>query len=430
MNTKRLTHLCCLALLTACGTAALAQAGSTADSGFALKNGDHVTFYGDSITEQREYTEDVEAYVVTRFPQWKVDFNNAGVGGDRVSGGWAGPVDLRIQRDVVDKHPNMITIMLGMNDGYYRANEPGILSTYSDGYRHIVESFQSKLPQATITLIQPSPYDDVTREPLFEGGYNGVLLKYSSFLADLSREKHTLLADLNGPVTAVLATMKQQSPDLAEQLVPDRVHPQQGGHWIMAESLLKSWHAPSLVSSVAIDVSGKAPSAEAKSAKVTELTRPKKSSTLTWTALEEALPLPLPDAALDPVLALVVKDSDLVQALDQETLTVHGLAAGSYELKIDGISVGSFTADQLMSGVNLATLDTPMLMQSRLVAYDTEKVNSLEGARYDIVARSLAGETSKTATALGNAYPAAVARQRADAVPRPHHFELTAQAAK
>ena len=34
--------------------------------GFALHDGDRVTFYGDSITEQRQYTEDVEEYVLTR----------------------------------------------------------------------------------------------------------------------------------------------------------------------------------------------------------------------------------------------------------------------------------------------------------------------------------------------------------------------------
>jgi hypothetical protein len=34
---------------------------------FALHDGDRVTFYGDSITDQREYTEDVEEYVLTRF---------------------------------------------------------------------------------------------------------------------------------------------------------------------------------------------------------------------------------------------------------------------------------------------------------------------------------------------------------------------------
>ena len=40
-------------------------------------------------------------YVRTRFPQWDVRFHNAGVGGDTVRGGGAGPVDVRLERDVI-----------------------------------------------------------------------------------------------------------------------------------------------------------------------------------------------------------------------------------------------------------------------------------------------------------------------------------------
>ena len=86
-------------LLALCSLPLVANAQGAA-SAFALHDGDRVTFYGDSITNQREYTEDVEEYVLTRFPSWKVSFHNAGVGGDRVSGGGAGPIDLRLDRDV------------------------------------------------------------------------------------------------------------------------------------------------------------------------------------------------------------------------------------------------------------------------------------------------------------------------------------------
>jgi lysophospholipase L1-like esterase len=386
-----------------------------------------VVFYGDSITEQREYTEDVEEFMLTRFPAAKVTFFNAGVGGDKVSGGHAGPVDLRLERDVFPRHPDVVTIMLGMNDAYYRADEPGIFSTYADGYRHIVASIQQSLPDARITLIQPSPYDDVTREPLFTGGLNAVLIKYGDFIAQLSHERKTELADFNTPVVAFLKTFNQQSPDLAQQVVPDRVHPQQAGHWIMAESLLKTWHASPLVSSVSINTSSKVPAAEAQNATVTEIHHTK--DRLTWTELDKALPLPLPPAEVDPVLALTVKLSDLVSTLDQETLSVQGLAAGSYDLRIDDRKVGSYSQADFANGINLAIMETPMLEQSRLVAYDTARKNSIESARFEIINGELAKESSKTAAALAAALPAAEARQRADAQPRPHHFEIVAAGA-
>jgi len=389
---------------------------------FALHDGDRVTFYGDSITNQREYTEDVEEYVLTRFPAWKVSFHNAGVGGDKVSGGGAGPIDLRLDRDVFAWHPNVVSVMLGMNDFYYRSDEPGIYSTYTDGYRHLVDSLKKNVSGAHITLIEPSPYDDVTRK---SSGNNDVLLKYSAFVAQLAQENGAQVADFNTPVTDVLKAINSASPALAPQVIPDRVHPEQGGHWVMAESLLKIWQAPSLVTSVAIDA-GIKPTADAANTSVTDLTRAKGKTTakISWTQADKALPLPFPPTEIDPVLALVLKYSDVVAALDQETLKVSSLNAGSYDLLIDGRKIGSFTAAQLAGGINLATMETPMLEQSLLVAFDTEKVNLLESQRFQIIRGTATPEQLATAQALADAYPVAVARQRADAQPLTHHYEL------
>ncbi len=395
---------------------------------FTLHDGDRVTFYGDSITAQREYTEDIENFVLTRFPSWKVSFHNAGVGGDRVSGGYAGPVDLRLDRDVFPWKPNVVTIMLGMNDGYYRQSESGIVATYRDGYRHLVDSLQQHLPQAQITLIGPSPYDDVTREPQYPGGYNGVLLDDGEFAAHLAAEKHLSVVDFNAPVTQFLKTISKQAPDLAQQVIPDRVHPQQGGHWIMAESLLKSWNAPMLVSSAVFHVTAESATATAVNAEIADTRRMKTG--IEWTESEKALPLPFPPPELDPVLGTVLKLSDIVSALDQETLQVEGLASGSYELLIDGQKIAAFSAEELHAGVNLATLDTPMLKQARLVAADTQARNVIESARFDIIYGSHEAESSKTAAALAAAMPAAEARQRADAQPHPHRFELRLRGAQ
>lgn len=239
---------------------------------FYLRDGVRVLFYGNSITAQREYTEDVEEYVLTRFPGWKVTFTNAGISGDRVTGGsTAGPIDLRLSRDVFPMKPDVVTIMLGMNDGYYRAPEPGIESVYKAGYRHIVESIRQSLPLAQLTLIKPSPYDDITRTPAPQGGYNQVLLGYGKFLESFGAEKGVVIADFNEPVMTVLNRIARSSPVLARQFIPDRIHPQRAAHWLMAESLLKAWNAPALVSEVLIDISKKIPSFQGKNTSVADL---------------------------------------------------------------------------------------------------------------------------------------------------------------
>ena len=58
-------RLTCLLVLWLAGLAGVAHA----QGGFALREGDRVVFYGDSITDQRLYTTFVEDYVVTRFPE-------------------------------------------------------------------------------------------------------------------------------------------------------------------------------------------------------------------------------------------------------------------------------------------------------------------------------------------------------------------------
>src|SRR4051812_46215212 len=155
-------------------------------SGFYLKEGDRVVFYGDSITDQRLYTTFVETFVLTRFPALDVRFVHSGWGGDRVSGGQGGHIDVRVARDVVAHKPTVVTLMLGMNDGRYRPFEQPIYDRFVDGYERLVHALRTELPQARLTVIQPSPYDDVTRPPFEGGSYNQVLLRFGTFIRQLA----------------------------------------------------------------------------------------------------------------------------------------------------------------------------------------------------------------------------------------------------
>src|SRR5580700_8298645 len=288
-------------------------------AGFYLKDGDRVVFYGDSITDQRLYTTFTESYVLTRFPRMKIGFVHSGWGGDRVSGGGGGPIDVRLQRDLITYKPTVLTIMLGVNDGRYRAYDPDIFQQYSSGYESIVQTVKSALPGVRITAIQPSPYDDVTRAPMFTGGYNAVLVRYSQFLAELASRENLTLADLNTPVVAALRKAKSIDPALAQKLLPDRVHPGPAGHLLMAEALLRAWHAPAEVTSVEIDAESKQVSAAANT-KVTDL---QVDAGLTWTQEDAALPMPVDTK--DPLIALALRASDFVEALDRQPLRIAGL---------------------------------------------------------------------------------------------------------
>ena len=413
-----------LVAATLCAAGALfAQQPSAPANSFALLDGDRVVFYGDSITEQKLYTTDIEEYVLTRFPNFNIRFVNSGVGGDKVSGGWAGPIDLRLQRDVYAHKPTMVTVMLGMNDGYYRPFDDGITSTYAQGYRRMIEQIQSNLATTRLTLIKPSPFDDVTRNPQWEPGYNTVMQRFGEFVSQLGQEKHMLVADMNAPVVDALTKAKAQDPVMATTLVQDRVHPGSGIHWVMAASVLKAWNAPATVTSVTID-GAKASVTDSVNTEITLLKKPKKGP-LTWSQMDRALPLPLPPAEVDPFIALTLTVSDITQSLNQQPLRVTGLAAGNYELTIDDKSVGKFTAEQLAAGINLAVLETPMVAQSRLVAYDTEKKNGLEWAFFTTQNDARDANAQATSKKLAAALAQAFERQHKDAQPVPHRYTLS-----
>jgi lysophospholipase L1-like esterase len=400
----------------------LAGAALDAQDGFRLRDGDRVVFFGDSITDQRLYTTFTETYVVTRFPSWDIRFVHSGWGGDRVGGGGGGPIDVRLWRDVLPYNPTVLTIMLGMNDGQYRAYDDAIFDTFAAGYKHIIDVVQRQLPATRITVIQPSPYDDATRPPTFEGGYNQVLIRYGDFLKQLAQERHLDLADLNTSVVEALRQANASDAAAAARIIPDRVHPGAAGHLLMAEALLMAWNAPALVTDVEIDAA-RAVAARARNTRVTELHG---GQTLSWVQADEALPMPVDTR--DALTALALRSSDFVEALDQQPLAVRGLSRGRYVLKIDGEAVGTFTAEQLAGGVNLATLDTPMMRQAADVHALTLRHNNIHAARWRQVQvpleKDLTPHLLAALAALDELEADLLREQRAAAAPRPRHYEV------
>jgi predicted GH43/DUF377 family glycosyl hydrolase/lysophospholipase L1-like esterase len=390
-------------------------------AGFYLKGGDTVVFYGDSITEQNLYNQYVELYTATRFPHMRVHFFDAGVGGDRVTGGGGGPIDQRLQRDVYTEKPTVVTIMLGMNDGGYRATTPDIESTYVKGYEHILDSIHEHTPGARVTLIGPSPYDDVTAPPTFRGGYNAVMEHFADLDKDLAQKHGAAFANFNPLVVAALEKAEKMDPRVAKLLIPDRVHPDPLAHWIMAESLLKAWNAPALVSSVTIDAAGMKVT-DAQNATVEPVA--KDGDSLHWTETDNGLPLPLLKS--NATQALLMELTDIERVLSQEPLHVTGLAPGQYKLTIDDVVIGTFAASTLAQGINLADYPTPMLRQAQRVGW---MVRDRDEAHYihmrmrvrnaDTGAPSGQGDKMQ---AFENSLEDSIYET---AVPKPHVFTLT-----
>jgi len=339
-------------------------AASAQEKPFYLHDGDTVVFYGDSITEQRFYTHWVETYVATRFPHMQVHFYSVGIGGETVRGGAAGPIDLRLNRDVIPLKPSVVVIMLGMNDGGYGLLNDKIEGAYRTGYEHILSTLEHALPQVRFCLLGPSPYDEVTRVPKFAGGYNPTLVRFGQINQQMAEEHEGIFVDLNAPFVAALQRGVAVNPLATQILLPDRVHPEQSIQRVMAEAILKGWNAPALVTSTTIDAEKAKPLTTLRS-HVTDL----KSDTasFSWTELDDALPLPLDETNMGTYFLRQI--SPIEDELDRQPLQVLGLHPGIYQLSIDGGTTGKFTSEELATGINLTDHITPLASQGYRVGW-------------------------------------------------------------
>jgi lysophospholipase L1-like esterase len=385
----------------------------------ALHDGDRVVFYGDSITAQRLYTRFVEDFMLTRYPLLHVTFWNAGVPGDTVYGGYTGDMPARLKRDVFPHQPTVISVMLGMNDGYYMPFNQKYLDIYKDGYRKLLDAMHDGAPTARVTLISPTPYDEITHGTEF-AHYNEVVSRHSDFVKELAASSHLAFTNFNQAETALLDAGARNNKSLAPLLIPDRIHPAASSHWVMAATLARSWGFSSVVSSVHFDAAMvKAIAIENTQIADTAMVGGK----LQWTQTDKALPLPLP--LNDAMMQFVLGISELAE-MDRQLLFVANLPAAQYALKIDDRPIASFTRQQLSSGVNLALYETPMENQAKGIDGIELKRTRLDETHFILDLEDPKVALSTDAAAAMDAKDAALAaEQRKAAQPKPHRFELS-----
>jgi len=403
---------------------ALAACAACAQS-FALRDGQTVVFYGDSITAQRFYTREAEEFVLTRYPALHIRFVNAGVPGDTAAGGYTGAMPERVARDVAPWRPDMITVLLGMNDGgwgYGRTAQ--IEADFQSRYKALLSALHQAAPAAALTIISPTPYDEITHGTEFPG-YSRTIDRFAGDLRRIATEMQTaddppvLFADFHSPMVRALEQAHARSPQLASLLIPDRIHPAEASHWIMAVALMSAWRADPEVSSIALDAS-EGNILGTDRAAVTDFS--KSADGLAWTELEAALPLPLD---LNNAMMRLVLGISGVADYDREMLRVASLAPGRYALAIDGRQAGTFSSLELARGVNLALRRTPMLSQALRIASAEQQRAELDQAQFILSADIKQPPDSGIAEAVLRAAQDELERQlREGLAPKPHRFTL------
>lgn len=353
MKYIRLVYLL-LFLITA---GSMAQASAPTPT---FASGERWCALGDSITQGGYYVRYIELFYCTRFPLQKIDVINCGINGDTALAALK-----RLQWDCLDAKPTAVSVMLGMNDvgrSFFRlppAEQEKRRAGLAEGYEQGIRKLTSSLKGAgvKVVLIKPSIYDDTADLPTANGvGCGAALADFANRMQVIANEMDVAIVDFNTPM-AVINAGKQKDDPYFSIVGPDRVHPTQPGHMVMAYEFLRAQKASGVVSQIVVDAAeGKAGLIE--NCEVTKIGR--LSNGVSFTCLEKALPFPVETNAV-PALEFV----PFMKEFNRQILVVDGLQAGTYELSIDGKKIRAFTAAELAAGVNLAEeKNTPQLQQS------------------------------------------------------------------
>ncbi|QDP95273.1 SGNH/GDSL hydrolase family protein [Microlunatus elymi] len=201
----------------------------------SLQTGTRVMFTGDSITDCRRLETDNPlgyGYPLRVAGQWGLAhpdrqpiWLNSGISGNKVA-----DLQARWHSDVVDARPNVVSVMVGINDcasRYFADSSPVPESVYRSGFSALLDP----LAEAGVKLILIEPFllpvNDDQRH----------------WRADLD-PKIQVVRDLAGQYSAQLIATDGMFAELAavtgpQYWAPDGVHPTAAGHQAIAEAWLQ-----------------------------------------------------------------------------------------------------------------------------------------------------------------------------------------------
>ena len=325
-----------------------------------FKQGDKVVFIGDSITHGGSYHKNIFLFNATRYPNKVIDYHNAGISGDTALG-----TANRYQQDIAIHKPSVATIMLGMNDVSREL--------YKNKSKHQTEIIQArkqyllnmnklakllKNDGVEVIFITPSIFDqtaELASDKLV--GINDELQNYGFHLEKLAKRYNGSIVDFQQPMLLVNKVLQAKKPS-ASVVGKDRVHPGENGHLVMTYAFLAAQQESQFVSKLSFDAKTK----QITDAKNTELLGKVmfNQASISFTSQDFSLPFPVTQgqkSALEWV--------PFQQRFNQQVLQVTSLNQGDYQLFIDDILVGKYSAADLAKGINLAAnSDTPMYQQA------------------------------------------------------------------
>jgi len=206
--------------------------------GLVLNAATRLLFIGDSITDagRREdpegmgtgYVRRIRDWLRARDPENAPHVVNQGISGNKVT-----DLQTRWKRDVLDQSPDVVSIMIGINDVWHGLidDHAGVdVESFVRTYRQILTALRARHPECKLVLCEPT----IISPPAAAVG-NRDLQPYVLAVNELTKEFDVeALVKLHEPFRRA----EQLRPDIA--WTTDGVHPTSTGHALIARTWLSS----------------------------------------------------------------------------------------------------------------------------------------------------------------------------------------------
>jgi lysophospholipase L1-like esterase len=207
------------------------------------KDGDGFTFLfqGDSITDgNRSRNNDwnhvmghgyqfiISSKLWYDFPQKGFHFFNRGISGNKIT-----DLTARWQTDTIELKPNVLSILIGINDisAYINGNKNFSAEQYENDYRLLLQQTKKQLPGIQFILCEPFVLPVGKVKDRWEE-YSSEIKKRQIVVQQLSREFNAVFIPFQSAFNKALTRAS------ADYWIWDGVHPMPAGHELMAREWL------------------------------------------------------------------------------------------------------------------------------------------------------------------------------------------------
>ena len=194
-----------------------------------------IVFFGDSITQagvdKGGYIDVLQNIITEKGAADKFELNGAGISGNKIY-----DLYLRIEKDVLDKKPDVVVIWVGVNDVWHKSSSG--TGTDFDKFGRFYDAVVKKIQQGGAKVIVVTPAA-IGEKNDYSNSQDGDLNGYSSWLRKYVKDNGLGLVDLR---TIFHEYSLAHNPDNLSKgiLTSDGVHLNPKGNALVAEEMWKA----------------------------------------------------------------------------------------------------------------------------------------------------------------------------------------------